>query len=188
MILGIAGPAGAGKDTVADYLVKEHGFKKMKFGGPLRQMLDAVGLFEPADREAREQPFKGFDFSWRQAAQKLGTEFGRALDPDIWVKLVKASVEQNKWLCDNCSHGDGVEQRIVLSDVRFENESKMVRDLGGAVVHLLGRKDLNVGAGAHASEMGVLFWLWKDHLIDNSGSRVELHERIEKMLKAIRNA
>lgn len=38
MIVGLAGLAGSGKDTVADFLVKNHGFTKVAFADPLKRI------------------------------------------------------------------------------------------------------------------------------------------------------
>ena len=36
MIIGVTGFIGSGKDTIADYLVTEHGFKRLSFAGSLK--------------------------------------------------------------------------------------------------------------------------------------------------------
>jgi hypothetical protein len=144
-LVGITGRAGSGKDTVADYLCSTHGFLKLSFAGPLKAMLAIIDMPEPVDRALKEQPIPGFDFSWREAAQKLGTEFGRGLDPDIWTKIMERKLAH---------FADDV--RIVFSDVRFENEAAMIRKLGGKVLHITGRAaELGANAG-HASEAGIL--------------------------------
>lgn len=42
MIIGLCGQAGAGKDTVADFLVKNHGFVKVALGDPLKRICKDV--------------------------------------------------------------------------------------------------------------------------------------------------
>jgi hypothetical protein len=166
ILVGITGKAGAGKDTIADYLVREHGFTKLSFAGPLKAMLAAAGMPEPADRAVKELPVEGFDFTWREAAQKLGTEWGRGLDPDIWAKVVEQQIETlaGEWRPSL--------SRFVLSDVRFENEAAMIRRLGGKVLHVTGRAvELGANAG-HASEAGVAF-AGGDIEINNSGDLAE---------------
>jgi hypothetical protein len=177
MILGIAGPAGAGKDTVADFLVRNHGFTKMSFAGPLKEMLAVAGFPEPADRALKEALVPGFDFSWRQAAQQLGTEWGRGLDPDIWIKIVEKRIRH---LLD-----DNIRQpRIVISDVRFNNESKMIHDFIGSVIHLTGRKaDLAGTTAAHASESKLMFWPSMDEIIENDGTPEELYLKVHALVK-----
>ncbi len=81
-LIGVTGPAGAGKDTVGHYLHTDYGFMAFAFASPLKQGLAAMGMPEPSSRELKEQAVPGFEFPWRQAAQTLGTEWGRGLDPD----------------------------------------------------------------------------------------------------------
>ena len=42
MILGFAGPAGAGKDTAAAHLVAHHGYERRAFADPMRAALYAL--------------------------------------------------------------------------------------------------------------------------------------------------
>lgn len=175
MIFGAAGPAGAGKDTVADYLVKHHGFTKMAFADPLRSMMAAGGFPEPVDRALKEALVEGFDFTWRDGIQKLGTQWGRELDPDIWVKLIEKRI---LYLQSVQQYVGGV-AKIVLSDVRFENEANMLRALGGCVLHCGGRR-VNLGVHAlHISEAGCWFYPDDDELIDNSSSLQELYRQLD---------
>ena len=51
MILGVTGLIGSGKDTIADYLVTEHGFKRVSFAASLK---DAVAAVFGWDREMLE--------------------------------------------------------------------------------------------------------------------------------------
>jgi hypothetical protein len=169
MIIGICGRAGSGKDTAADYLVSKYGFVKLSFAATLKNMLAVAGLPEPANRDDKEKIIDGFTFSWREAAQKLGTEFGRELDPDIWVKLTAKVINPTV--------------NYVISDVRFENEAKMVRE-HGFLLHLEGRQ-VNLGSNSgHASEQGVLQGL-NDWRIVNDGSINKLYLDILHMIESM---
>lgn len=63
MILAICGFIGSGKDTVADYLVEQHGFQQVSFAQSLKDSVSAVfgwnrDLLEgrsPESRKWREQ-------------------------------------------------------------------------------------------------------------------------------------
>jgi hypothetical protein len=154
-LVGFTGKAGSGKDTLADYLVENHHFLKLSFAGPLKAMMAQAGMPEPKERAAKEQPLPGFAFTWREAAQKLGTEWGRSLDPDIWVKIMESVI-----------HRFSDDVQIVFADVRFDNEAEMIRRLGGKILHITGRSaDLGANAG-HASEAGVT-WIDGDYSITN---------------------
>lgn len=164
-LVGITGRAGAGKDTIADYLVSQHGFTKLSFAAVLKTMMHAAGFPEPANREDKEKPIDGFSFTWREAAQKLGTEWGRALDQDLWVKVMERHLQN----AANLYAATPNHARFVFSDVRFENEAAMIRRLGGKMLFVHGRAaDLGANA-AHASEAGIELHPNVDLTIDNSG-------------------
>ena len=170
MIIGLTGAGGAGKDTVADHLVKHYGFIKLSWATPLKRGLAAMGFPEPADRADKEKVIEGFDFSWRQAAQALGTEWGRALDPKIWIKLVGQIMEEQPRV------------HWVISDCRFENEALVVRRLGGQVWHLRGRQaDLGVAAG-HVSESGLVHGE-RDEVIHNIGTVEQLYLQVDHLMR-----
>ncbi len=169
MIVGVAGPAGSGKDTVGAWFAKEYGFTTYAMAGALKAAMAVMGFPEPADRELKEKPVPGFPFTWREAAQKLGTEWGRELDPDIWVKIAERQI--SRW-----------HDSIVITDVRFENEAAMIRKLGGSILHLKGRKvDLGISA-RHQSENPVMFYPNHDYLIDNSDSLDDLYLQLEEFM------
>lgn len=59
MLIGLSGPAGVGKDTIADYLVETHGFTKFSFSDALyREVSEAFGIpvEELQRRETKEMP------------------------------------------------------------------------------------------------------------------------------------
>ena len=168
MIYGITGPAGSGKDTLALYLKNEHDYTLRSFAGPLKAGLAAMGLPEPTSREEKESIVEGFNFTWREAAQTLGTEWGRKLQQDLWLKMAVRGVIT----------GD----KVVFTDIRFPNEANTVRDLGGSIIHLSGRK-ADLGSNAqHVSEQPVEFVEFSDFRIDNSGTVEELYEKMFEVM------
>jgi hypothetical protein len=139
MIIGIAGFQGSGKDTIADYLCNLHGFKRDSFAATLK---DAVSAIFGWDRELLEGRTKE-SRAWRETVdqwwadrlgmpnltprlvlQKWGTEVARkSWHDDTWI----ASLE-NKL---NKAHND-----IVITDVRFPNEIKAIKNAGGIVIRV----------------------------------------------------
>lgn len=166
-IIGVCGLAGSGKDTVADYLVAKHNYTKVSFAAILKDMLRVAGLPEPTNRDDKEKIIEGFNFSWRHAAQTLGTEYGRVcLGENIWIDLTMKSLRE-----------DG---KYVVSDVRFENEATAIRNVGN-LIHLKGR-GANLGElSAHASEAGVAYKSG-DVLISNDSSMELLYAGVELAL------
>jgi hypothetical protein len=61
-VLGLCGPAGAGKDTVADYLVSKHGWtEKLSFASNLKKMCKAI--FFLSDYDVNDQEGKQTNFN-----------------------------------------------------------------------------------------------------------------------------
>ncbi|WP_209088016.1 deoxynucleotide monophosphate kinase [Agrobacterium tumefaciens] len=137
-VIALTGLAGSGKSTASKYLVETHGYQLVKFAGPLKDMLRAIGLgeghIEGAHKETDLAMLSGH--TPRHAMQTLGTEWGRkCMGDDFWVNLWR-------------SRADGVLAfggRVVVDDCRFQNEADEVRKLGG----LFG--SLSVVAGLLAS-------------------------------------
>jgi len=175
-IIAIHGQAGAGKDTFATMLEQaldkrfvlcyQTAFaKEMKeFVAKVTDLPDGY-IF--GSSELRERPGPS-GYSARQALTTLGTEWGRALDPDIWVKLMARSVAE----CDFSP---------IIADVRFENEMDWVVKNDG-ILFVITRKWQPPGKGqppstTHASEQVAKNKIWKKfphRLIENDEGLTEL--------------
>ena len=137
MIIGICGFIGCGKDTVADYLTNDHGFRRESFAGTLK---DAVAhifgwnreMLEGRSKEAREWR-EQIDPWWaerldmptltpRWVLQYWGTEVARkAFHDDIWVASLENKLRNST-------------DDVVISDCRFPNEVDVIHKAGGKVV------------------------------------------------------
>lgn len=172
MIIGLTGKAGAGKDTVADYLVSSHGFVKLSFASDIKAGLNAMFGWTKSqweDREWKEATIDWIGKSPRQLAQTLGTEWGREqVHASIWLDTAMARAEALSKAGYN----------VVLSDVRFTNEAKAVEGIGGYVL----RVDREVESIAmHTSEVGVPDrYLWR--VIQNTGSVQDLADDIDNAM------
>lgn len=143
-MIGIAGRAGSGKDTVANYLIKEFGYTTYTLADPVKDgvlvMLRHLGVrWEHLWGDKKEEIIPAIGKSGRQLTQLLGTEWGRDMvDIDLWVKTAEARVSD--W------------SGRVLTDVRYENEAAFVRR-HGKLIHLH-RPDAQE-VSPHSSEAGV---------------------------------
>lgn len=166
-LIGIAGPAGSGKTTAAEIMVQELGYQQYAFAEPMKEAMAILGLPEPGCVEDKEKLIPGRGYSWRLAAQTLATDWARKLDPDFWVELAKTKLSGK--------------QRVVIADVRFENEAAMIREAGGVVVHLLGRRrELEKECSGHVSEQGIGFEAG-DISIWNDGSQSALGRSLKTL-------
>jgi hypothetical protein len=203
MIVGVTGFIGSGKDTIADYLVTFKGFRRMSFAEPLKDAISAIFNWDREllegktvySREWREQ----VDEWWaerlniphltpRFALQQWGTEVGRrAFHDDIWI----ASIENRL---------QSIKDNIVLSDCRFPNELKAIKNAGGLTIRVqrgplpvwhdvalsysqgnTSAKSILDSQGIHASEYSSV-GLNYDYIIDNNGSVTELHNQIDSII------
>jgi hypothetical protein len=140
MIIGIAGFQGSGKDTIADYLQNIYGFKRDSFASTLKDAVAAVfgwnrELLEGRTTESRQWR-ETVDPWWanrlnmpnltpRLVLQLWGTEVARkAFHDDTWIASLENKLSK--------AHND-----IVITDVRFPNEIKAVRDAGGIVIRVV---------------------------------------------------
>jgi hypothetical protein len=137
MIIGVCGFIGSGKDTVADYLTNFHGFRRESFAGSLK---DAVAnVF-------------GWDRTMLEGRTKQAREWREQVDP-WWSKRLDMPHLTPRWIlqywgtevCRNGFHDDmwiaSLENKlrtstddVVISDCRFPNEIKSIKDAGGIIV------------------------------------------------------
>jgi hypothetical protein len=204
-IIGIVGFIGSGKDTVADYLVNFHQFRRESFANSLkaavsqvfgwdRELLEGRTNQSRIWRETKDEWWSkrlGCDVTPRWVLQYWGTEVVRkGFHDDMWVASLENRLRSSK-------------DDIVITDCRFPNEIKAIRSAGGKVVRIKrgpepewfnDAKSMNKGAtrntswalskhridqlGVHASETA---WVGQkfDVVLNNSGTIEELYQQIE---------
>lgn len=181
-LIGLTGPTGSGKDTVADHLAGVHGFVRLALADPIRHGLQAM-LKLPDEvfsgRDLKELPVTWIGRSPRQLMQTLGTEWGRHhIDDDIWLRAAARRIA-------NIKRGWQYVRGIVVTDIRFANEADWLRRSGGCIWHITGRGLPPAGeAAAHSSEAGIVYQPG-DVIIANVGTIDDLEDNIARELEAI---
>lgn len=201
MIIGVCGLIGSGKDTIADYLVTFHGFRRESFAGTLKDAIaDIFGwdrvLLEGRTREAREWR-EQVDSWWadrlgiadltpRWILQQWGTEVGRhRFHDDIWVASLENKLRSSR-------------DDIVISDCRFPNEITAIRRNGGKIIRVIRGEDpdwweyackhnehmAHTYPEVHASEYS---WANQtfDALVDNNGNIEDLYLSISDLVQGL---
>lgn len=209
MIIGVCGFIGSGKDTIADYLVNYHGFRRESFANSLKDAVAQVfgwdrTLLEGRTKQAREwreqiDPWwsnrLGMEITPRKILQYWGTEVCRkAFHDDIWIASLENKLRNSK-------------DDIVISDCRFPNEIKSIKNAGGIVIRVKRGSDpewyeaaesMNRGdvgnmswaistdkikkLGIHASEtawVGTKF----DQVFENDGSIEDLFNKVRDLVQ-----
>ncbi len=138
MIIGVCGFIGSGKDTIADYLVNYHGFRRESFANSLKDAVAQVfgwdrTLLEGRTKQAREWREQqddwwtnrlGVTITPRWVLQYWGTDVLRkGFHDDIWIASLENKLRNSK-------------DDIVISDCRFPNEIKSIREAGGIVIRV----------------------------------------------------
>lgn len=177
IIIGLTGRARSGKDTAAAHL-QAGGFWHLKFSAALKDMLRALpGMTEAhIDGEFKDHVHPAYGISPRRMMQTLGTEWGRGLDPEFWTNVMRATIADV--LTEDTFHTP----RIVISDVRFDNEAELIRELGGIIVHI--QRGQAAEVEDHASERGIQP-ATGDVVIRNDSSISDLHARIDGVVMAM---
>lgn len=182
-LVALTGPAGAGKDTVADYLVNHGGFIKLAFADPLRaEVTEAFDLYERQDiltnRAAKEAPHHALAL---RNCHLGGNGFGfigaiatatRACVDSAWLDAPRSPRQILQWwgteyrrrqndhywitkMAERVGHHRGQgREHIAITDCRFANELDWVRAVGGKLWRV-DRPGLPRVEGLHASAMGL---------------------------------
>lgn len=176
-IIGLTGRAGSGKDTVREQLVQCHGYTGMALADPIRAMLRALlvasgtGPEWMTDRALKEQPIPAIGASYRHLAQTLGTEWGRFIAPELWLRIADGYMRdiQRETFCH---------MKFVISDVRFPNEAEWVRSQGGEVWHI-NRPGVEP-VRAHTSES--IEQIAVDRTVNNTGTLEDLAAEVARVM------
>ena len=210
MIIGICGFIGSGKDTIADYLVNLHHFRRESFANTLKDAVAQVfgwdrTMLEGRTKQAREWR-EQVDPWWAQRLgiphltprwilQQWGTDVCRKnFHDDIWIASLENKLRNSK-------------DDVVISDCRFPNEIRAIKQAGGIVVRVVrgpepewydaavscnrgpngnstwalsGRKLEQLGV--HASEtswVGTNF----DVVLDNNGTLDDLYQQVKRLVQ-----
>lgn len=180
ILIALTGRAGAGKDTAAGYMCSRYGFVQAAFAGALKEMCLAWAEYVGVDhawfteRHLKERPMPGFGISARRMMQTLGTEWGRQVNPLLWVH----GLQRHLGLYEG---GTPVHDRIVITDCRFPNEAQWVQAQGGRLVRVLREVP---AVHAHESEQHV-DELPADHELLNHGSLGALELQIDVLMQGL---
>jgi hypothetical protein len=142
MIISLSGLIGSGKDTVADYLVNEYGFKRESFAGTLKDACASIFGWDRDMLEGKSELARNLrdqiDPWWakrlniphltpRWVLQHFGTDVCRKhFHNDIWLASLENKLQQSQ--VTNTS--------VVISDSRFMNELEMLSSVGATTIRV----------------------------------------------------
>lgn len=178
MIIGLSGYAQTGKDTVAQHLISNHGYRRIAFADPIRNALyklnplveagefRAVHLASAVDGMGWEET-KRISPETRRLLQVLGTEVGREMfGQDFWVNQAMKSL--------------GKFDKAVITDVRYPNEYKAIKARDGIIIRIV--KPGTSAVNGHTSETALDNFSF-DATIVNDGTFYDLNKKIDNLMK-----
>lgn len=175
MIVAFYSPnAGMGKTTAAEAAEKILGDLVIlkSFSQPIKwgicEMLNHGYRYDD-EHDAKNKPFNGFDFTYRDALICVG-EAMKTLDPDIWVKIMDRSITE---LIKS-------EFSIIIDDLRFPAEYEMLRGHGAKIIRIW-KPDV---PAAPSETEGLLEGYDFDAEIINDGSLEKFKERVVETVKS----
>lgn len=206
-IIAVNGTIGSGKDTFSSIFVN-NGWERHAFADSLkdsvacifgwdRDMLEGNTERSREWRETVDQYWTdalGYEITPRWVLQNYGTDILRKyFADDIWILSLKRKILMSK------------EDNIIITDCRFPNELKMVRDMGGLVVEVQRKLPdwynhavlMNTGQSKmtplafstkfniHSSEFAWVGINNPDHIIHNCGTLDELYSKALTVLHSI---
>ena len=196
ILIGLTGLARAGKDSVADILVRDHDFRKMSFAAPLKRMvknldpivgfrsadccsecsgeIDAVYLSDLYAMGMTDDEIKASEYGdeARRYWQRFGTDVMRAEQDDYWIQAAY------KYLAELPESS-----RVVFTDCRFPNEADFIYEMAAGNSDIVSstwqvvRPGVTLPEGAHVSEQ----WagrLGEEVTIHNDGTLEDLAETV----------
>ena len=203
-IIVLSGFARSGKDTAADVLVEEFGFRKVAFADKLREVLFALNpiasasLVSPtSDVWADEQLAKALAADGTIKVQDVIHSYGwdgykeSQFGPEVRRLLQRLGTEAGRktlwdtiWI-DAALAGRKEDENIVISDGRFFNEFDAVRERGGKVWRI---ERAGIGpANDHASEIEAISYPYFDRRLNNNGTLEDFKQTVREEYSLFRD-
>lgn len=170
-IIGLTGYARSGKDTLASILVEKYGYRRVAFADKIRDFLYNLN---PKIHSINLQDMIN-EYGWeivkqnpevRRLLQSLGSSARDIIDDHIWITAALSSLD--------------IDERVVITDVRFENEAAMVKSLGGQVWRV--KRPGVEAVNSHASETQ-LDGYKVEQIFVNGGSVQDLEVLVQTRLR-----
>lgn len=183
VLIGLVGKKGSGKDTLKDYITKNNNnIISYAFADPLKEICGI--LFQLSQEQLyghqsiKEKKIDELNVSPRILFQRIGTNLFRnellnvlpemkdvLKNDSIWIFAFKRWYKKNK------------HKNVIVSDVRFENEAKSIREMGGILIYI---DRYSNNCDQHESEKNIEK-IKCDFVIKNKSTIIDLYKNFDKL-------
>jgi hypothetical protein len=182
-LIGIMGKAGSGKDSFAARLVSHHGYRRLAFADPLKELavsLDPILQLDASwgGHHIRLTEILSSMAGWHQAKQLPAV---RQYLQNLGVS-VRDYVGEDSWIRAVANRAAFVPGPVVVTDVRFHNEADWIQRAHGALVRIV-RPGLDDRDG-HVSE-NELNARVANHVIVNDKGLDSLHQTADLLAEQL---
>jgi hypothetical protein len=177
-LIGLYSPAPQSGKTFTASVLEQSGYKAMSFAEPIKKMATEliVSFGYPKEQAVRfvwaskEETIPAIKTTARHILQTLGTEWGRnCIGGEIWLDCMMSRV---------ASHLKESDSKIIIDDVRFQNEAELVKKMGGEMWMIV-RPSAQRNT-THESEGALDKWESFDQVIINDGTIADFRAKIDK--------
>lgn len=183
-LIGITGYKRSGKDTAGEYFIKQ-GYIKYAFAGPLKKACQEIFMFTDEQTEGKDK--EKYDDRWnisaRKVFQRFGTEIFRENLADFYPEMEK--IKENFWtyrfkIWYENQLEINKDVKIVVTDVRFDNEANIIKELGGIIIKVERKNKKNLDQ--HKSETSIEK-IKCDYLVKNDSNIENYYKKLTKIVK-----
>jgi len=205
ILIALHGDPGSGKDSIGDYLVREHGFVRLAFADRLKQMceaLDPVVTYE-VDRQTIAEFADYTDLNFEEmklsvptlrpvrlleAVGRYGWDEAKRKYPEVRRTQQRLATEVVRDMIDPMYWVDYIEKQfetsasIVITDLRFPNEARLVTSWIGEIWWVTRKDNPYPSLGANAAHVSEQWHPEKFVPIANDGDLEDLYVQVEMIL------
>lgn len=191
IIIAFTGKTKSGKSTAAQILSQgfPSGVKELAFANPLKQGVKSMYNFSDDQLWGRSKDVMDprYQTTPRERLQHIASLM-RGWNPDHWLERCIEEIT-------TCQRNPNLSV-VLISDLRYENEAKAIRALGGKIIHIdrpnrpivqsptEDEKKMVEASEQHESEKGIAR-LSCDHVIVNDKSLTDFSDRLSDVVERI---
>lgn len=185
-IVGLTGFKRSGKDTAARIISARYKFQSAAFAAWLKDVCRGVFMLSHEQLHGDNDIKEAVDPRWNASPRTLMQVVGTELFRDALTKaLPQLAIPEGSTIWCKCMRmwieSFTTPHSFVISDVRFPDEAKMIRELGGVVVRIERPGDHK---DTHASETAQQE-IVPDHTLRNDGTLKDFERAVVTLMDTI---